>query len=147
MLDVHEPIKPTGLCRTWPNLMTGEGVRGTEYEAWSEGNPPEHTTIIPFTRGLAGPIVYTPGIFALAFAPYGSCRLAMRVLNLAPFTPDPHGGCCKRYGTAMTVLGGMGPPVQRIRNAASACWLKCSTLNAWAPWERCKLACMPLVSQ
>lgn len=62
-LDVHEPIKPTGLCRTWPNLMSGEGVRGTEYEAWSDGNPPEHTTIIPFTRGLAGPIDYTPGLF------------------------------------------------------------------------------------
>jgi len=66
-LDVHEPIKPTGLCRTWPNLMSGEGVRGTEYEAWSDGNPPEHTTIIPFTRGLAGPIDYTPGIFAVTF--------------------------------------------------------------------------------
>jgi hypothetical protein len=66
-LDVHEPIKPTGLCRTWPNLMSGEGVRGTEYEAWSSGNPPEHTTIIPFTRGLAGPIDYTPGIFVMTF--------------------------------------------------------------------------------
>ncbi len=70
MLDVHEPIKPTGLCRTWPNLLSGEGVRGTEYEAWSDGNPPEHTTIIPFTRGLAGPIDYTPGIFAVTFPKY-----------------------------------------------------------------------------
>lgn len=66
-LDVHEPIKFTGLSRTWPNLMTGEGVRGTEYEAWSDGNPPEHTTIIPFTRGLGGPMDYTPGIFATTF--------------------------------------------------------------------------------
>ncbi|OQW96523.1 MAG: alpha-glucosidase, partial [Verrucomicrobia bacterium A1] len=73
-LDVHEPIKPTGLCRTWPNLMTGEGVRGTEYEAWSDGNPPEHTTIIPFTRGLAGPIDYTPGIFAVTFPKYRADR-------------------------------------------------------------------------
>ena len=64
-LDVHEPIKPTGLERTWPNLMTGEGVRGMEWNAWSAGNPPEHTTILPFTRGLAGPIDYTPGIFDL----------------------------------------------------------------------------------
>lgn len=63
MLDVHEPIKPTGLCRTFPNLMSGEGVRGMEYNAWSEGNLPEHTTILPFTRGLAGAIDYTPGIF------------------------------------------------------------------------------------
>ena len=74
MIDVHEPVKPTGLCRTWPNLMTGEGVRGTEYEAWSDGNPPEHTTIIPFTRGLAGPIDYTPGIFALTFPKYREGR-------------------------------------------------------------------------
>ena len=73
-LDVHEPVKPTGLCRTWPNLMTGEGVRGTEYEAWSDGNPPEHTTIIPFTRGLAGPIDYTPGIFAVTFPKYREGR-------------------------------------------------------------------------
>ena len=63
MLDVHEPVKATGLRRTYPNMMTREGVRGTEYEAWSEGNPPEHTVILPFTRGLAGPIDYTPGIF------------------------------------------------------------------------------------
>ncbi len=74
MLNVHEPIKPTGLCRTWPNLLSGEGVRGTEYEAWSDGNPPEHTTIIPFTRGLAGPMDYTPGIFALTFPKYREGR-------------------------------------------------------------------------
>lgn len=67
MLDVHEPIKDTGLRRTWPNMMTREGVRGTEYEAWSIGNPPSHTTILPFTRGLAGPTDYTPGIFNLLF--------------------------------------------------------------------------------
>ncbi|MBN1270606.1 MAG: glycoside hydrolase family 97 protein [Kiritimatiellae bacterium] len=73
-LDVHEPIKFTGLSRTWPNLMTGEGVRGTEYEAWSDGNPPEHTTIIPFTRGLGGPMDYTPGIFALTFPKYREGR-------------------------------------------------------------------------
>lgn len=65
MIDNHEPAMPTGLQRTWPNLMTQEGVRGQEYNAWSAdgGNPPEHTTIIPFTRGLAGPMDFTPGIF------------------------------------------------------------------------------------
>ncbi|MNS22956.1 Retaining alpha-galactosidase precursor [compost metagenome] len=67
MLDVHEPIKDTGLRRTYPNMMTREGARGTEYEAWSSGNPPAHTTILPFTRGLAGPIDYTPGIFDILF--------------------------------------------------------------------------------
>ncbi|WP_221406445.1 glycoside hydrolase family 97 protein [Reichenbachiella sp. 5M10] len=65
MLDIHEPVKATGLRRTYPHLMTREGARGTEYEAWSEGNPPEHTVILPFTRGLGGPLDYTPGIFDL----------------------------------------------------------------------------------
>ena len=68
-LDFHEPIKDTGLRRTYPHLITREGVRGTEFDAWSEdgGNPPEHTATLPFTRGLAGPTDYTPGIFDLRF--------------------------------------------------------------------------------
>jgi alpha-glucosidase len=67
VLDVHEPIKDTGIRRTWPNMMTREGARGMEYNAWSAdgGNPPEHETILPFTRLLAGPFDYTPGIFDL----------------------------------------------------------------------------------
>jgi alpha-glucosidase len=67
MLDVHEPIKDTGISRTYPNMMTREGVRGMEYNAWSDGNPPEHTTVLPFTRMLSGPLDYTPGIFDLTF--------------------------------------------------------------------------------
>ena len=65
MVDIHEPVMPTGLQRTYPNLMTQEGVRGQEWDAWSTdgGNPPEHTTIIPFTRGLAGPMDFTFGTF------------------------------------------------------------------------------------
>ncbi len=65
MIDNHEPAMPSGIQRTWPNLMTQEGVRGQEYDAWSRdgGNPPEHTTIIPFTRGLAGPMDFTAGTF------------------------------------------------------------------------------------
>ncbi|MGB5529551.1 MAG: glycoside hydrolase family 97 protein [Ignavibacteriaceae bacterium] len=72
MIDVHEPIKPTGLRRTYPNLMSAEGLRGQEFNAWSPdgGNPPEHLTIIPFTRMLAGPIDYTPGIFDIKFDKY-----------------------------------------------------------------------------
>jgi len=70
MIDAHEPIKPTGLYRTWPNMMTREGARGQEYNAWSSGNPPDHTTILPFTRGLAGPLDYTPGIFDINFDRY-----------------------------------------------------------------------------
>lgn len=68
MVDMHEPIKDTGLRRTYPNMMTREGARGQEYEAWSEGNPPEHTTILPFTRGLSGPMDYTPGVFDIEIA-------------------------------------------------------------------------------
>lgn len=67
MLNVHEPIKDTGIRRTWPNMMTREGARGQEFNAWSEdgGNPPSHTTTIPFTRLLGGPMDYTPGVFNL----------------------------------------------------------------------------------
>jgi alpha-glucosidase len=69
MLVVHEPIKHTGLERTYPNLMSSEGARGQEYDAWSSdgGNPPEHTVILPFTRLLAGPMDFTPGTFDLTF--------------------------------------------------------------------------------
>jgi len=67
MLDVHEPIHDTGERRTYPNMMTREGARGQEYNAWSGdgGNPPEHETILFFTRLLAGPMDFTPGIFDL----------------------------------------------------------------------------------
>ncbi len=69
MLDVHEPIHDTGIRRTYPNMMTREGARGQEYNAWSSdgGNPPDYTTILPFTRLLAGPMDFTPGIFDLLY--------------------------------------------------------------------------------
>lgn len=70
MLNVHEPIKPTGIERTYPNMMTREGVRGMEWNAWSSGNPPDHTTILPFTRMLAGPLDYTPGIVDVFYNEY-----------------------------------------------------------------------------
>ena len=65
MLDVHEPMHDTGERRTYPNMMSREGARGMEYNAWSGdgGNPPEHETILFFTRLLDGPMDYTPGIF------------------------------------------------------------------------------------
>ena len=65
MLDVHEPIHDTGERRTYPNMMSREGARGQEYNAWSGdgGNPPEHETILFFTRLLDGPMDFTPGIF------------------------------------------------------------------------------------
>jgi alpha-glucosidase len=70
MLDVHEPMHDTGERRTYPNMMSREGARGQEYNAWSGdgGNPPEHETILFFTRLLAGPMDFTPGIFDLLIA-------------------------------------------------------------------------------
>lgn len=65
MLDAHEPVRPTGLQRTYPNWMASEAARGNEYNAFSKGNPPEHETILPFTRLIGGPMDYTPGIFKL----------------------------------------------------------------------------------
>jgi alpha-glucosidase len=72
MLNVHEGVKDTGLRRTWPNLMTREVARGQEYNAWGEnqGNPPDHVLYLPFTRNLAGPLDYTPGIVDLLFDQY-----------------------------------------------------------------------------
>lgn len=65
MVNVHEPIKDTGERRTWPNILAREGSRGMEYNAWGGegGNPPEHETILFFTRMIAGPMDFTPGIF------------------------------------------------------------------------------------
>lgn len=65
MLDAHEPVRPTGLHRTFPNWLACEAARGQEFNAWSVGNPPEHETILPFTRLMGGPMDYTPGIFEI----------------------------------------------------------------------------------
>ena len=62
MLNAHEAVRPTGLCRTYPNLIGNESARGGEYESFG-GNKPFHTTILPFTRLMGGPMDYTPGIF------------------------------------------------------------------------------------
>ncbi len=64
MVNAHEAVRPTGLCRTYPNLIGNESARGTEYESFS-GNKPFHTTGLPFTRLQGGPMDYTPGIFEM----------------------------------------------------------------------------------
>lgn len=71
-LDVHEPIKATGIRRTYPNMMTREGLRGQEFNAWAPdgGNPPSHLPTVAFTRMLGGPVDYTPGIVELDLTPY-----------------------------------------------------------------------------
>ncbi|TCD08296.1 glycoside hydrolase family 97 protein [Pedobacter frigidisoli] len=74
MIDIHEPTRPTGLQRTYPNFMASEAGRGNEWNFFADGNPPEHETILPFTRLIGGPMDYTPGIFKLR--------------NYAPGVPD-----------------------------------------------------------
>lgn len=66
-INIHEPIKPSGICRTYPNLLSGEGMRGQEQNAWSEGNDVNHNLILPFTRNMAGPMDFTPGIFDVRY--------------------------------------------------------------------------------
>ncbi len=72
MVNAHEAVRPTGLCRTYPNLIGNESARGTEYQAFG-GSKPHHVTILPFTRLQGGPMDYTPGIF---------------VMNVAKLNPD-----------------------------------------------------------
>ncbi len=69
MVNAHEAVRPTGLCRTYPNLIGNESARGTEYESFG-GNNPDHTTILPFTRLIGGPMDYTPGIFETDISKY-----------------------------------------------------------------------------
>ncbi len=65
MVNSHESVRLTGLHRTYPNWLAAEAARGNEFNAWSIGNPPEHETILPFTRFMGGPMDYTPGIFQI----------------------------------------------------------------------------------
>ncbi|MCB9309868.1 MAG: glycoside hydrolase family 97 protein [Lewinellaceae bacterium] len=70
-VNAHEPIKDTGIRRTYPNEISREGLRGQEFNAWASdgGNPPEHLSLVAFTRMLAGPIDFTPGVFELTLKP------------------------------------------------------------------------------
>ncbi len=79
MIDSHESTRPTGLHRTYPNWLTSEAARGNEFNAWSSGNPPEHETILPFTRLMGGPMDYTPGIFEIRMKVYDENRKTEQV--------------------------------------------------------------------
>ena len=82
-IDNHEPVMPTGLQRTYPNLMSQEGVRGQEWNAWSTdgGSPCEHVTVLPFTRIMAGPMDYTPGVFEFANPVIPGTRVHSTLMN------------------------------------------------------------------
>ena len=74
-VNTHEPVKDTGLRRTYPNWLTREGARGQEFAVWGETpNPPDHIPTLAFTRMLAGPLDFTPGLFQLAFEARGKQR-------------------------------------------------------------------------
>ncbi|BFM45549.1 glycoside hydrolase family 97 protein [Flavobacterium sp. CFS9] len=83
MIDNHEPMKGTGLQRTYPNFMSQEGGRGQEYNAWSVdgGNTPQHLTTLPFTRMLSGPFDYTPGIFNFDYKTPSGARVQTTLAN------------------------------------------------------------------
>lgn len=82
-IDNHEPVMPTGLQRTYPNLFTQEGVRGQEWNAWSVdgGSPCEHVTVLPFTRVMAGPVDYTPGVFDFSNPVQPNTRVHSTLMN------------------------------------------------------------------
>lgn len=82
-IDNHEPVMPTGLQRTYPNLMSQEGVRGQEWNAWSQdgGSPCEHVTVLSFTRIMAGPVDYTPGVFAFENPVMPQTRVHSTLMN------------------------------------------------------------------
>lgn len=81
MVDSHEAVRPTGLCRTYPNWIAQESARGTEFETFN-GITPDHTAILPFTRLMGGPMDYTPGIFEADFSNYGGTNRKKRSSTL-----------------------------------------------------------------
>lgn len=105
MIDNHEPAMPTGLQRTYPNLMTQEGARGQEYNAWDShgGNTPEHTVTLPFTRGLAGPIDFTPAIFNFSEVVKGT---------------HPHSTLAKQLGEFVVLYSPLQMAADEIENYA-----------------------------
>ncbi|MBF4470772.1 glycoside hydrolase family 97 protein [Flavobacterium sp. HJJ] len=83
MLNAHEAVRPTGICRTYPNLIGNEAARGTEYQAFG-GSKPNHVTLLPFTRLIGGPMDYTPGIFEMdlsKFSPNNKSHVNSTIAN------------------------------------------------------------------
>lgn len=90
VIDAHEPIKDTGIRHTWPNMMTREGARGMEWNAWSEGNSAEYLCTLPFVRLLSGPMDYTPGVFDLDYS-----RVRGRETGMQEWNGDNNSCCIK----------------------------------------------------
>jgi hypothetical protein len=96
MINAHEAVRPTGLARTWPNMIGNESARGTEYQAFG-GSKPNHVTILPFTRLLGGPMDYTPGIFEM---------------DLSKINPDNHSHVNSTLANQLALYVTMYSPLQ-----------------------------------
>ena len=115
MIDSHEAPRPTGMCRTYPNWLAQESARGGEFESMG-GNPPSHTTILPFTRLKGGPMDYTPGLFETRLSTYGEGKTSQagstlaRQLALYLTMPSPMQMACdlpenyERFADAFTFI-------------------------------------------
>ncbi len=96
MVNAHEAVRPTGLCRTYPNMIGNESARGTEYQAFG-GSKPSHTSILPFTRLIGGPMDYTPGIFEM---------------DLSKINPNNHSHANCTIGNQLALYVTMSSPLQ-----------------------------------
>lgn len=96
MVNAHEAVRPTGICRSYPNLIGNESARGTEYQAFG-GSKPNHTTVLPFTRLLGGPMDYTPGIF---------------VNDLSTLNPNNHSWVNTTLANQLSLYVTMSSPLQ-----------------------------------
>lgn len=96
MINAHEAVRPTGICRTYPNLIGNESARGTEYQSFG-GSKPNHVTVLPFTRLLGGPMDYTPGIFEM---------------DLSKLNPDNHSHVNATIANQLALYVTMYSPLQ-----------------------------------
>ena len=96
MVNAHEAVRPTGLCRTYPNLIGNESARGTEYQAFG-GSKPNHTTVLPFTRLIGGPMDFTPGIFEM---------------DISKNNPNNHSHCNATIANQLSLYVTMSSPLQ-----------------------------------
>jgi len=96
MVNAHEAVRPTGICRTYPNLIGNEAARGTEYQAFG-GSKPNHVTILPFTRLIGGPMDYTPGIFEM---------------DVSKFSPNNHSHVNSTLANQLALYVTMYSPLQ-----------------------------------
>jgi hypothetical protein len=96
MINAHEAVRPTGLCRTYPNLIGNESARGTEYQAFG-GSKPNHTTVLPFTRLIGGPMDFTPGIFEM---------------DISKNNPNNHSHCNATIANQLSLYVTMSSPLQ-----------------------------------